>query len=212
MNFRYAKYLLRYAGLAAVVLLLLSDVSIMEMQTNAATITPGTPAPVTNATDAKVESMPNPVTAYPMMEGYPLVTWETLAGYAYDVPTLADQNYEKVRLKKKKKPIPGFITALNGKEIAIMGYLIPLETDSTGEYSMEFMIVRSQMTCCFGVAPRLNEWVMVTMKKNKRVRDIMDVPTMVFGTFEVGEKYEEYKGWSLYRMAADKTEVQHVLQ
>src|SRR5208337_4729453 len=104
---------------------------------------------------------------------------------------LAEQNSEKVRLRKKKRPIPKFITALNGTKVAIMGYLIPMETDATGEYSSQFVIVRSQMTCCFGIAPKLNEWVMVTMEKNKKVRDIMDVPTIVIGTLEVGEKYED---------------------
>ncbi len=213
MNFKYAGHLLRYAALAAVVLLFLSGVPVMEMQTSAAAITPERPASVTETTtDAKVESMPNPVTAYPTMEGYPLVTWETLAGYAYDIPTLAEQNSEKVRLRKKKRPIPKFITALNGTKAAIIGYLIPMETDATGEYSTQFVIVRSQMTCCFGIAPKLNEWVMVTMEKNKRVRDIMDVPTMVFGTIEVGEKFEDMKGWSLYRMVAGKTEVQHTIR
>jgi hypothetical protein len=49
---------------------------------------------------------------------------------------------------------------------------------------------------------------MVTMPKGKKVKVVMDVPTTVYGTLDVGEKYEDMKGWTLYRMIADKTSTQ----
>ena len=168
-----------------------------------------TPAsePVKDAAYLKMESMPNPVTPYPVVDGYPLVTWESLAAFDYDAPSMEDQKSVKIRMQKKKRAIPDFIKALNGTKIAITGFLIPVDTDETGEFATVFVIVRSQMTCCYGVVPKLNEWVMVTMEKNKRIRAVSDVPTTVFGTIDVGEKYEDMKGWTLYRMTAEKTSI-----
>jgi hypothetical protein len=165
------------------------------------------PAAVKDASDLKVESMPNPVTVYPLADGVTLVTWETLAAYDYDSPSMEDQRSVKIRQKKKKKPIPDFIRALNGTKVAVTGFLIPVDTDETGEFATVFVIVRSQMTCCYGVVPKLNEWVMVTMEKNKKIKAVSDVPTTVFGVIDIGEKYEDMKGWTLYRMTAEKTSV-----
>jgi hypothetical protein len=187
-------------------------VSAMEVRVEGKNITPVKEAPTgpraKEADYAKIEAMPNPVTAYPVVYGYQLVTWETLAAYPYDSPSMEDQRSIKIRMKKKKFALPNFIKDLNGKKVAVTGFVIPMDTDDTGQYATAIVIVRSQMTCCFGVIPKLNEWVMVTMPKGKRVKVVMDVPTTVYGTIDVGEKYDETKGWSLYRMLADKTSIQ----
>ena len=186
--------------------------SAMEVRVDGKSITPvkeAPAAPQVKADDyAKIEAMPNPVTAYPMVDGYPLVTWETLAAYPYDSPSMEDQRSVKIRMKKKQFALPDFIKNLNGKKAAVTGFLIPMDTDDTGQYATSIVIVRSQMTCCFGVIPKLNEWVMVKMPKGKKVKVVMDVPTTVYGTLDVGEKYEDMKGWTLYRMIADKTSTQ----
>jgi hypothetical protein len=181
--------------------IMVQDGKITEVREQAA------PIAVKNAADEKVEAMPNPVTFYPVVDGFPLVTWETLASYAYDAPSMDEQRSLKIRVNKKKHPIPKFVTDLNGAKAAILGFLIPMDTDESGMFATSFVIVRTQMTCCFGVIPKLNEWVMVQMDKGKRIRAVMDVPTTVYGTLEVGEKYEDMKGWTLYRMNASKAEV-----
>lgn len=205
------KYLLCAAVLMPLFLMLAPECTAAEIKVEGKTITEVKEQPsaaaVKDASDLKVESMPNPVTAYPMADGVPLVTWETLAAYDYDSPSMEDQRSVKIRQKKKKRPIPDFIRALNGTKVAVTGFLIPVDTDETGEFATVFVIVRSQMTCCYGVVPKLNEWVMVTMEKNKKIRAVSDVPTTVFGTIDIGEKYEDMKGWTLYRMTAKKTSV-----
>ncbi|MGD0566157.1 MAG: DUF3299 domain-containing protein [Candidatus Goldiibacteriota bacterium] len=211
MNRRLSKYIFSAVVSGALCFLYAAGAFAAEIKVDGGAITQvkETPAaePVKDAAYLKVESMPNPVTAYPVVDGYPLVTWETLAAYDYDAPSMEDQKSVKIRMQKKKRAIPDFITVLNGTKIAITGFLIPVDTDETGEFATVFVIVRSQMTCCYGVVPKLNEWVMVTMEKNKRIRAVSDVPTTVFGTIDVGEKYEDMKGWTLYRMTAEKTSI-----
>jgi hypothetical protein len=160
-----------------------------------------------NGADARVVSMPNPVTTYPVDEGYPMIGWETLASFPYDATTGEEQRNKDVRLRKKRYPIPAFITDLNGTKAAVTGFMIPIDTDKSGVNATAFIIVRNQMSCCFGVVPMLNEYMMVTMKKGKKAKIVMDVPMTVYGTLETGEKFENGVGWTLYRMSAVKTKL-----
>jgi hypothetical protein len=211
MNFKYAGYLLKAAAMASVFLFLSTMVSAKELKVTGKTVTqveePVRPAPEENAFDAKMASMPNPVTAYPVDNGYSVVTWETLAGYAYDTPTIEEQRRANIRQRKKQRPIPKYISELNGTKVAITGFMLPMDVDATGENAMAFVIVRSRMSCCYGIVPKLNEWVEVTMANKGKTRIVMDVPFTVYGTLEAGEKYEEQKGWTLYRMTGEKTKV-----
>lgn len=145
-----------------------------------------------------------PVTVYPQLENHPLVTWDTLAHFTYDAPDIEEEIDPKLRLKKKRYPVPGFIKSLNGENIATVGFMIPIDTDEAGYKATSFILARSQATCCYGITPKMNEWMFVQMQKGKSADAIMDIPVTVFGTLEVGEKKKEGVCWTLYRMVADK--------
>lgn len=145
-----------------------------------------------------------PITVYQQLENHPLVTWETLAHFPYDTPDIEEEVDPKLRSKRKKIPIPDFVQQLNGIPIATYGFMIPLETDEKGEKATSFILARSQATCCYGIIPKMNEWMFVEMAKGKKTEIMMDDPVTVFGTIEIGEKKEKDKGWSLYRMVSDK--------
>lgn len=148
-----------------------------------------------------------PVTVYPQLEGHPLVTWDTLAHFRYDAPEIEEEIDPKLRLKKKKYPIPAFIKALDRSNIAVYGFMIPIDTDAAGEKVMSFILARSQATCCYGITPKMNEWMFVKMAKGKTGELMMDEPVTVFGTLSVGEEAKKDMGLSLYRMVADKVTV-----
>ena len=210
MTPKTAGYLWRGAAFSAALILLSVVLSAQEVRVDGNTISAvkeTAPVPVTNEVSPAISAMPNPVTAYPVDEGYPMVGWQTLASYIYDAPSIDEQRMKKIRMLKPKHAIPKFIYDLNGTKAAITGYMMPMDTDESGENATSFVIVRSQMSCCFGAIPRLNEWVMVNMEKGKKTRITMDVPMTVYGTIETGEKYEDMKGWSLYRMTGEKTKI-----
>jgi hypothetical protein len=148
-----------------------------------------------------------PVTVYPLVQDHSLLTWDTLAHFAYDAPDIDEEIDPKLRLKKKRYPIPGFIKRLNGAPIAVTGFMIPLETDEKEQRATSFILARSQASCCYGIIPKMNEWMFVQMAKGKTAEAIMDVPVTVFGVLDVGEKKEKDQGWSLYRMVSDKVDV-----
>ncbi|HUO58806.1 MAG TPA: DUF3299 domain-containing protein [bacterium] len=107
---------------------------------------------------------------------------------------------------KKKNEIPAFIQALDGQKVEMVGFMIPLLTEK--DKVLTFILAQSQMTCCYGIAPQLNQWIYVEMEKGKNTKWAMDVPITVSGILSVGKKYDKVNlGWSLYRMVSDNVEL-----
>ncbi len=155
-------------------------------------------------------------------EGYWLVDFRHLASFTFEaiqVPTPAKPDGAKpggslqpdavmadlLGQVGSVNRIPPEVQALEGKRVAISGYMLPVNFDEKG-FVKEFLIIRSPMVCCYGVAPRLNEWVVVKMdSKAKKIVPMMDVPLDFYGTLHVGEKYEGGVFTGLYRLEGEKT-------
>jgi hypothetical protein len=163
--------------------------------------------PYATAVPKPIDLKSAPVTHYSLLDNHPLVTWDTLAHFAYDAPELDEEIDPRLRQRRKKYPIPGFIKQLDGQAIAVVGFMIPIDTNETGDKATSFILARSQATCCYGIIPKLNEWMFVKMGNGKDTDAVMDVPVTVFGTLSVGEQNKKDMGWSLYRMAADKVRI-----
>ncbi len=145
-----------------------------------------------------------PATVFSMVENHPYVTWNTLAHFDYDAPEIEEEIDPHIRLKKKKFPIPDFVKKLDGVSVAVVGFMIPLDTDDADQKATSFILARTQASCCYGITPKMNEWMFVEMEKGKTAEVMMDIPITVFGTLSVGEQKKEDTGWSLYRMVSDK--------
>jgi hypothetical protein len=138
------------------------------------------------------------------LEGKPLMDFGRLACFNYDYPD-EDGGIDAPKKSKRKKPgIPGSVLKLNGAQVAIPGFMIPMDQDGDGDKCSYFILARNQMTCCYGVSPGLNEWVSVRMEKGKTAELEMDRPVVVVGALEVGEVYNADSGWSFYRMKGEK--------
>lgn len=103
---------------------------------------------------------------------------------------------------EQKKTVPKPVKNLNGKKIELAGYMLPVDFDEGKVNS--FLLMNSRMACCFGVMPRINEFVFVKMPDGKTAEFMTDIPINVSGRFEIGS--ENLVG-SLYTMYADKIEV-----
>ncbi len=110
--------------------------------------------PYATAVPAPIDLKTAPVTVYRQVDGYPLVTWDTLAHFAYDTPDIEEEIDPRLRLKKKKPPVPDFVKRLNGQSIATVGFLIPVDTNEAGDKATSFILARTQATCCYGITPQ----------------------------------------------------------
>ncbi|HVZ80419.1 MAG TPA: DUF3299 domain-containing protein [bacterium] len=116
--------------------------------------------------------------------------------------------FEKKPASKKKRTydIPAPIRTLNGQKVEVVGFMIPMATDK--EKVSSFILAQSRMTCCYGVTPKLNQWIYVKMVPGSEIEGIMDVPVTVHGTLDIGREFdEENGGWCLYRMSSDRVKV-----
>jgi hypothetical protein len=126
-----------------------------------------------------------------------LVGFDRLAGYDYE-GTAAEL---AAKGEKGASAIPAGIRALDGNEVAIKGFMLPLKVD--GGLVTELLLMRDQSMCCFGVVPNLNDWVSVSMP-SPGVKAIMDQPVIIFGRLEVGEVFDHGMLSSIYRMQGEE--------
>ena len=145
-----------------------------------------TPAATVAESAAKAEPAVEPQSLLVHLD----LTFDDLASYRYEYP-------EDGR-KPKKDQIPKKILKLAGAKIAIKGFMIPLKNE--GEDVVEFVLVRNQNACCFGIVPAMNEWIHIKMEKEQVAPYAIDIPITVFGKLEVGESYENDLLMSIYRM------------
>ena len=98
--------------------------------------------------------------------------------------------------------IPKEILALNGKKVSLSGFMLPYQVDDNGNVS-EFSLNGNYDMCYFGAPVSINEWVMVKIGKNLKVK-YTHLPIRVYGTFEVGEELKDGEVLSVYRLKLEK--------
>lgn len=99
----------------------------------------------------------------------------------------------------KLSEIPEDIKKYDGKKVALSGFAIPLSYEENKPTM--FVLAKNQMLCCYGQAPKANEWAIVTMKKP--VELALDKPLAIAGTLRVGEVIEDGVVLCLYRLEGD---------
>lgn len=127
---------------------------------------------------------------------YKKVKFEDLSNF------LCDPDNPDLPLKDRTCDIPDKVKSLDKTDITIQGYMIPLEGDDEGRIKT-FVLVKDQMSCCFGGNPRLNAWIFVKMKDKKFAEYVDFVPITVSGHFEVGMSKLKGQVSCLYRLEGD---------
>ncbi len=117
--------------------------------------------------------------------------------------------------RKANNPIPDKLKALQGKEVSLAGYMIPM---SEALDVTEFMLVQMPFFgCCYSVPPEPNETVMVKMQKGKSTPYVY-TPIRVTGKFKIEETKIDGFVVSVYEIEAsqvketdpkDKDVIQH---
>ena len=91
-------------------------------------------------------------------------------------------NPSQTAARGRKRRFLRSIQSLDGKKVVIQGFLLPVKMDDG--LAVEFLLMRNQSMCCYGVPPKINEWITVKMK-GKGVKAVMDQPIAVVGTLRV---------------------------
>lgn len=132
--------------------------------------------------------------------GYQNVSFALLSDFDYEVP---DPLAGPVASQPANE-IPPKVKALNGRKVAVRGFMLPLDLDQDGV--SQFLLNGSFDMCYFGAPVRMNEWILVTMGNGKKT-PFTHLATMVYGTIEVGEEVRNGRVMSLYRLNADGAEL-----
>lgn len=141
----------------------------------------------------------------PKAGGYETVGFDRLAAFEFTPPDY-DPTVANAKPPSGADQIPAAIKALDQKKVAVTGFMLPTKMDKG--LVVEFLLVKDAMMCCYGVMPKINEWVVVKMT-GAGVKPLMDTPVTFDGRLRVGEMYENGYLTGIYllegeRMAASK--------
>jgi hypothetical protein len=159
-----------------------------------------------SAADLAKTNLPS-VTGLPDLEqevpGYVNVTFDNLAGFDFVMTKgMADGTGDLMDLDRQAKAqIPANVSAFDGKKVVIQGFLLPVKMN--GSLAVEFLLMRNQSMCCYGVPPKVNEWITVQLN-GKGVKPAMDQPIAVAGVLHVGPIEENGCLAGIYRLDGEK--------
>jgi hypothetical protein len=127
-------------------------------------------------------------------EKYRVVSFAQLASFIF----AANADTDSLAMTEQ---LPAAIRYLNEKSVAVTGFMLPVQTENN--LTTDFLLLRNQSACCYGVMPKINEWVIVRTT-GKGVKAIMDTPITVLGTFHVGAVGENGSLSGIYKLDCDR--------
>lgn len=141
-----------------------------------------------------VTDMPPPA----LVKGYLQLGFDRLAGYEFRVVDRPATG--RVPQASVDAGIPAVVRSWNNRKADVTGYMVPLKMDK-GRV-VEFMLVRDMNSCCFGVSPALNHFVMVKMPKGTAA--VFERVVKVSGTFKVNTNFDQH-GYmvAIYELAGE---------
>jgi hypothetical protein len=136
-------------------------------------------------------------------DSYERVGFDKLASFAFNPPGFdaAAPADTKPAPAKSDDQIPDRIKTYNEKKVAVTGFMLPVKMD--GGLVKEFLLVKDPMLCCYGVMPKINEWVVVKMT-GAGVKPLMDTPITFEGKLKVGEMYENGYLTGIYLLEGER--------
>ena len=130
---------------------------------------------------------------------YQQLSFSKLSNFEYFTPNPFEKTDEQ---KVVNNVIPQEILDLNGKKVGLSGYMLPYEVDDDGNVS-EFALNGNYDMCYFGAPVSLNEWVLVKIDENVKVKYTHKI-IKIYGVLEVGEENKDGDVVSLYRLNLEK--------
>ncbi len=130
------------------------------------------------------------------VDGYLEVGFELLTSYEYEWSTTTGEAASDAASR-----IPFEVRALDQAKVFVHGYMQPIDFDKNGVKS--FLLTNIPGGCCFGMIPRLNEWIDVTMPEGEYAEYTYFDKLEIRGRLLVGEAKSGEVVTALYRMTPD---------
>jgi hypothetical protein len=137
---------------------------------------------------------------FTVVDGYVKAGFEQLSTFKITPPPFDPNAKPGSAGPSLGRQIPDAVRSLDGRKAVVTGFMLPIKME--GGLVTEFLLMRSQMMCCYGVVPQVNEWVLVRMAKG--VHQLMDVPVSFGGQLHVKELYENGFLTAIYQLDGDK--------
>ena len=132
--------------------------------------------------NSAVAAEPVPVAA--PSSAYLNASFSRLAGYTF--PEINQDDSVKLAAFYNAQ-IPADIKALDGKKTVISGFMLPVKVNKG--VVTEMLLMKDQMSCCYGATPMLNDFVIVRLPEGKG-KLVVDTPIFVYGILKVGAVLE----------------------
>ena len=132
---------------------------------------------------------------------YAPIGFDMLASFNFTPPDNETGATPAETSAKSNEQIPDRIKALDQKKVAVTGFMLPVKMD--GGLVKEFLLVKDPMLCCYGVMPKVTEWVVVKMT-GPGVKPLMDTPITFLGKLSVGEVLENGYLTGIYMLEGEK--------
>lgn len=146
--------------------------------------------PVGGGTFQAVSAAPAPVAPTgPVKEvdGHLQVEFARLSDFKIEAPAYDPNVKPEEAMAAVDRQIPEAVKRFDGKRAQITGFMLPVKMD--GQLVRQFLLMRDQMMCCYGVVPRMNDWIVVHVAKP--VRFTPDVPISFRGKLTVKAMQEQ---------------------
>lgn len=156
-------------------------------------------ATILRAADAPAKT--EPAKAAAKDGGYEAVGFDRLASFEFTAPSYDQAAPAATPPPKGPDQIPARIRELDGRKVSVVGFMLPVRMEEG--LVKEFLLVKDPMMCCYGIMPRINEWVVVRMA-GKGVAPLMDVPVSFLGTLRIGEMYENGYLTGIYLLEGER--------
>jgi hypothetical protein len=178
---------------------------IVSSQSNAdnASLPSGTAGTAADLAKTNLTSITSLVVPELRMEGYRNISFSLLGGFNFELtPDLAGASAApEETAARAAAQIPAEVRSLDGGKVVIAGFLLPVKMNNG--LAVEFLLMRNQSMCCYGVPPKVNEWITVQLD-GKGVKPAMDQPIAVAGVLHVGPIEENGCLAGIYRLDANK--------
>ena len=142
----------------------------------------------------------DPASSVSEIDGYDKVDFDRLANFKIAPPAFDPNAKLGSDGPSLGTQIPDAIRGLDGRKAIVTGFMLPIKME--GGKVTEFLLMRSQMMCCYGVVPQVNEWILVRMSKG--THQLMDVPVSFSGVLHVKELYENGFLTAIYALDGEK--------
>ncbi len=132
---------------------------------------------------------------------YANASFSRLANYTF--PSVIEDDPVKLAALYNEH-IPADIKNLDGKKTVISGFMLPVKVNKG--VVTELLLMKDQMSCCYGATPNLNDFVIVRMPEGKG-KLMVDTPIFIYGTLKVGAVLENGFLAGVYQLDGDKMEM-----